>query len=106
MRTVKVPLADRSYPIRIGNGLLAELGTQCARLKLGRRCAVISDANVARRYRKPALASLKAAGFDPLFLSQPAGEKAKTLKNVQVLHWDAHRSDLLPERWVVERSLF
>ena len=86
MRTVKVPLSDRSYPIRIGNGLLAELGTQCARVKLGRRCAVISDANVARRYRKPALASLKAAGFDPLFLSQPAGEKAKTLKNVQACY--------------------
>ena len=86
MRTVKVPLADRSYPIRIGNGLLAELGPQCARLKLGRRCSVISDANVTRRYRKPALASLKAAGFDPLFISQPAGEKAKTLSNVQACY--------------------
>jgi len=86
MRTVKVPLADRSYPIRIGNGLLAELGPQCARLKLGRRCAVISDANVTRRYRKPALASLKAAGFDPLFISQPAGEKAKTLSNVHACY--------------------
>ena len=65
MRTVKVPLVDRAYPIRIGSGLLADLGTQCARLKLGRRCAVISDATVARRYRQPALASLKAAGFEP-----------------------------------------
>ena len=82
MRTVKVPLADRSYPILIGSGLLADLGVQCARLKLGRRCAVISDATVARRYRKPALASLKAAGFAPIFISQPAGEQAKTLKNV------------------------
>lgn len=86
MRTVKVPLADRAYPIRIGSGLLADLGTQCARLKLGRRCAVISDAAVARRYRKPALASLKAAGFQPIFISQPAGEKAKTLKNVQACY--------------------
>ena len=66
MRTVKVPLADRSYPIRIGSGFLADLGAQCARLKLGRRCAVISDSTVARRYRKPALASLKAAGFEPI----------------------------------------
>ena len=86
MRTVKVPLADRSYPIRIGSGLLADLGVQCARLKLGRRCAVISDATVARRYRKPALASLKAAGFEPIFISQPAGEQAKTLKNVQACY--------------------
>ena len=86
MRTVKVPLADRSYPIRIGSGLLADIGTQCARLKLGRRCAVISDATVARRYRQPALASLKAAGFEPIFISQPAGEQAKTLKNVQACY--------------------
>ena len=86
MRTVKVPLADRAYPIRIGSGLLADLGTQCARLKLGRRCAVISDATVARRYRQPALASLKAAGFEPIFISQPAGEQAKTLKNVQACY--------------------
>ena len=73
MRTVKVPLADRSYPIHIGAGLLAQLGKHCARQKLGRRCAVISDATVARRYRKPALASLKTAGFAPVFISQPAG---------------------------------
>ena len=86
MRTVKVPLADRSYPIRIGSGLLGDLGAQCARLKLGRRCAVISDDTVARRYRKPALGSLKAAGFEPIFISQPAGEQAKTLQNVQACY--------------------
>ena len=86
MRTVKVPLADRTYPIHIGAGLLADLGKHCARQKLGQRCAVISDATVARRYRKPALASLKAAGFETIFISQPAGEQAKTLKNVQACY--------------------
>ncbi|MDG2213768.1 MAG: 3-dehydroquinate synthase [Verrucomicrobiota bacterium] len=86
MRTVKVPLADRSYPIRIGSGLLAEIGEQCARLQLGKRCAVISDTNVAKRYRKKTLDSLKGQGFDPLFISLPAGEKSKTLKNVQACY--------------------
>ena len=86
MHTVKVPLANRSYPIHIGAGLLANLGKHCARLKLGQHCAVISDATVARRYRKPALASLKAAGIEPIFISQPAGEQAKTLKNVQACY--------------------
>ena len=85
-RTVKVPLADRSTRFVSGADSLADLGAQCARLKLGRRCAVISDATVARRYRKPALASLKAAGFEPIFISQPAGEQAKTLKNVQACY--------------------
>ncbi len=83
MRTVKVPLAERSYPIRIGAGLLTELGKQCARLRLGKRCAVISDANVSRHYRKRTLDSLKNAGFEPIFISQTAGEKSKTLENVQ-----------------------
>jgi len=86
VRTVKVPLADRSYPIRIGAGLLAEIGEQCGRLRLGRRCAVISDSNVAKRYRKKALDSLKGQGFDPIFISLPAGEKSKTLKNVQACY--------------------
>ena len=86
VHTVKVPLADRTYPIHIGTSLLANLGKHCARQKLGQRCAVISDATVARRYRKPALASLKAAGFEPIFISQSAGEQAKTLKNVQACY--------------------
>ena len=86
MRTVKVPLAERSYPIRIGAGLLADLGKDCARLGLGERCAVISDHTVAKHYRNPALAALKAAAFKPVFISQPAGEKAKTLKNVQACY--------------------
>jgi len=99
VRTVKVPLADRSYPIRIGTGLLAEIGEQCGRLRLGRRCAVISDSNVAKRYRKKALDSLKGQGFDPIFISLPAGEKSKTLKNVQACY-----SQLAKHR--LERSSF
>ena len=47
---------------------------------------MISDATVAWRYRKPALASLKAAGFEPIFTSQLVGEQAKTLKNVQACY--------------------
>jgi len=63
-----------------------ELGKHCARLGLGERCAVISDQTVAGCYRNPVIASLKTAGFKPVFISQAAGEKAKTLKNVQVCY--------------------
>jgi len=59
------------------------VGKECAGLKVGRRCAVISDANVAPRHGKTALDSLRDAGFDPLLLTVPAGEKAKSLKTVQ-----------------------
>lgn len=83
MPLVNVSLGTRSYPIKIGAGLLAELGPDCAALKLGQKCAVITDTNVATRYAKPALTSLKRAGFDAVLLTVPAGETAKRLKQVE-----------------------
>ena len=86
MRQVKVPLKERSYSIFIGGGLLVRLGAECAKLKLGQRCAVISDTNVAPRYSRAAIASLKAAGFDPVLITVPAGETSKSLKTVQACY--------------------
>ena len=48
MRIVQVPLGHRSYAIKVGGGLLPRLGAECAALKLGQRCAVITDANVGK----------------------------------------------------------
>ncbi|HTI99852.1 MAG TPA: 3-dehydroquinate synthase [Dongiaceae bacterium] len=83
VRIVPVSLGKRSYDIQIGPGLLARLGRECARLNLGRRCAVVTDTNVARRYARPALAALRQAGFEPVQITVPAGETAKSLKTVQ-----------------------
>ena len=86
MRAVKVPLGRRSYSILIGSGLLARLGVECRKLRLGRRCAIISDPNVARHYAKPVMKRLAAAGFEPVLITVPAGETAKSLRTVQVCH--------------------
>jgi 3-dehydroquinate synthase len=83
MQTVTVPLGDRRYDILIGPGLLRRLGLECAKLKFGRRCAIITDANVGPRFAKTAAASLAKAGFEPVLITVPAGEKAKSLKSVQ-----------------------
>ena len=82
MRTVKVPLGDRSYSIRIGRNLLSRLGAECQRLELGKRCAIISDRNVAPRYATVARRALSAAGFESVLVTVPAGEPAKSLANV------------------------
>jgi 3-dehydroquinate synthase len=93
MRVVKVPLGQRTYSIFIASGLLPRLGPECARSKLGRRCAVISDRNVAPRYAGAALESLHKAGFEPVLITVPAGEKAKSLSVVQRCYDDlaSHR---------------
>jgi 3-dehydroquinate synthase len=83
VHTVPVQLGCRSYAIKIGAGLLARLGDECARLKLGARCAIITDTNVGRRYAKETFNSLAAAGFSPSLIVVPAGETAKSLKTVQ-----------------------
>jgi len=83
MRVVNVPLGHRRYSILIGPGLLPRLGKECRKLGLGRRCAIISDSNVAPRFARVAATSLKDAGFESLLITVPAGEKAKSLRTVQ-----------------------
>jgi len=86
VHVVKVPLGERSYSILIENGLLRRLGAECDRLQLGQICAVISDRNVAPIYGQTVMRSLANAGFRPLLITVPAGEKAKNLKNVQACY--------------------
>lgn len=75
-----MPLGDRSYEIKIGPGLLSQLGADCAGLKPGSRCAIISDRNVAPKYSKSVQLSLKKAGFDSVLIAVAAGETAKSLR--------------------------
>ena len=83
MRAVKVALAERSYTILIGAGVLARLGAECRKLAFGSRCAVITDTNVAPRFGTAAIQALKAAGFEPALVTVPAGESSKSLGVVQ-----------------------
>jgi 3-dehydroquinate synthase len=83
VRTVSVQLENRSYAIKIAPGLLQKLGGECARLKLGDRCAIITDTNVGKFFAKPVYESLLKAGFEPVLITVPAGETAKSLKSAQ-----------------------
>ena len=83
MRIVKVPLGNRSYLIKVGGGLLSRLGAECAALKLGRRCAVITDSNVGKKFARAALKSLAASGFQPVLITLAAGERSKSVATVE-----------------------
>jgi len=81
MVIIPVDLAGRSYQVRVGSGLLADLAGQCGALLRKRNVPVISDANVTGLWRETVDASLAAAGFEPQWLVHPAGEATK--------NWDA-----------------
>ena len=83
VRTVHVSLGNRSYDIKIAPGLIDRFGRECARLKLGARCTIITDTNVGKRYAKAVFNSLATAGFSPSLIIVQPGEPAKSLKTVQ-----------------------
>jgi 3-dehydroquinate synthase len=82
MRSVQVALGARSYSILIGPGLLSRAGRECARLGLARRCAVITDDQVAPLHAPAVMESLEAAGFEPVLITVRAGEKSKRWRTV------------------------
>jgi 3-dehydroquinate synthase len=86
VRIVNVPLGRRSYVSKIGAGLLENIGRECGRVLLGRRCAIISDTHVAPRFGRIVRGSLARAGFDSEMIVVPAGEASKSLKSVQTCY--------------------
>lgn len=86
MQTVRVELAERSYDVRVANGLLASAGEEI--LSLGRsprRVAVASDATVAGHHAETLRESLEKSGLDSTFHIVPAGEASKSMANVELL---------------------
>ncbi len=78
-RKISLDLAGRSYDVRIGAGLLAELGPAAAAIEKVRSAVVISDSNVSELYGQKAVSSLEAAGLTATLIDFPAGEENKTL---------------------------
>ena len=94
MRTVAVPLNNgRPYEIVVGSPL-ESLGRSLGPLIKGRRALVVSAGPVARRYAKPLLNGLKAAGYAARLALMPDGERHKTLAVVGRLYREALRAGL------------
>ena len=77
METITVN-ASRSYEVRIGPGLLDQVGELSAPLVRGRKAAVVSDSNVWPLYGRRVENSLTRAGFQVSVFQFPAGESSKT----------------------------
>lgn len=98
--TVLVDLGERQYAIRIGCGVLAEVGRACAALYKGQRMLVVSDENVAPHYLEGTVKSLEAEGFTVATLVLPAGEGTKSLANLARV-WEAAVSAKLDRKSVL-----
>lgn len=81
MRTIRVDLGERSYPIHIGTGLLQNIAQYCAEAGFSARSPllVISDSEVAPRYLPALEAALRLQGYTVVSHIMPAGEGSKSL---------------------------
>ncbi len=85
MVVIPVELAGRSYEVRVGGGLLADVARQCGPLLRKRRVPIVTDANVAGHWRAAVDGSLQAAGFEPRWLILAPGESAKSWAVLELL---------------------
>lgn len=85
MKQVQVGLGERSYPILIENGLMADIGNDLKKRSIAKRFVVIADTTVAKLYGDAVLASLAQAGLPTDLITFPAGEASKTLATVATL---------------------
>ena len=81
-RVVTVALAERSYEIALGSGLLAGVGARLASRQKLSRVAVIADAAVAPSHAAAVVAGLQTVGAEVVTASVPAGETSKSLDQV------------------------
>ncbi|MGH7217537.1 MAG: 3-dehydroquinate synthase [Nitrospiraceae bacterium] len=79
---VPVTLGERSYDIVLHSGLLATLGDRLNALTTSQKIGVVTDRHVAGRYLHGILRSLCKAGYDPIPIILPPGERTKTLGTI------------------------
>lgn len=94
MHTLKVNLAERSYLIHIGQGLLCQVGVAMQDKGYSRKALVISQKTIFELYGEKLAAGLAAAGFTANIMLLPDGEQAKTIEVLQGLYDEAISHDL------------
>lgn len=80
--SIEVKLPGRSYPVVIGEGLIASAGRRIGAALPGARCVVVSDRNVAALYLAPLKASLEQHG---LFVGEAVVSPGEASKSFPVL---------------------
>ncbi|MGH7828974.1 MAG: 3-dehydroquinate synthase [Candidatus Binatia bacterium] len=86
MRTLTVNLGDRSYPIHVGEGLLAQCGELLKQTGCGEKIGIITNPTVAGLYLKSVQDALRQSGFRVSPILLPEGEEHKNLKSISSIY--------------------
>ncbi|MFK5927212.1 MAG: 3-dehydroquinate synthase [Desulfuromusa sp.] len=86
LEKINVSLADRSYPILIGSGLLETFGKELSEFNFPQRIAIISNPTVDNLYGQIVRDTLNSSGFSPVQLNVADGEEYKTPATLQSIY--------------------
>jgi len=86
LRRIGVALGDRSYPVVLGTGSLAQAGPEIARRTGAGLAVIVSVPAVARRYAPALERSLRSAGLRVRRIVVPDGDRTKRLEVVERLY--------------------
>lgn len=85
MQTLKVELANRSYPIHIGRGLISDANLILPHLKR-KHVAIVTNTTVAPLYLDKLSQTLQAAGVTVIPIILPDGEAYKNTETLNVIY--------------------
>ncbi len=86
MKNIRVRLGRRSYNIRIGTGLLTQVGPMLKEMGCADKAVIITDPTVKKLYGHSLKRSLTASGFKVALLEVPEGEEQKSLETAGRLY--------------------
>jgi 3-dehydroquinate synthase len=98
---IPIVTSSRSYEAIVGSDLLDSIDTLVAKKISERRCAVVSDENVARIFGERVIESLRREKFEPNLIIVPAGEKSKSLEQIEAVCEQMVRAGLDRQSFVV-----
>jgi 3-dehydroquinate synthase len=86
MKSLTVNLGDRSYPIYIGEAILARVGEILRKAGLRGKVAVVTNPTVAKHYLAPVTQALTQSGFEAVTVFIPDGEEHKSFESVMAIY--------------------
>lgn len=86
MKSVDLKLPHHHYEVCIAPGLLAELGKLAREVAPHDRATLVIDDKITDTHGQAAMASMRAAGYQPLVATMTSGEDHKNLATVEKLY--------------------
>lgn len=86
--TIRVPLGDRAYDVRVGEGLIENAAREIAPILHRPRVAILTDETVAAAHLDTLITALRDGGITSSALTLPAGESTKGWRHLeQSVEW-------------------